>query len=197
MTQNFFQYWEPGETYRRIRIFFSHRYGDDERLYEETLERLRLTGYAVQDLSLTEDQKIQGPRAGKVSELRISREISARIYSSDILIAPSSKAIAGSDWISWEIELASICYNVPVLFVDRRPDVKRRTSLLSELRDAGAKVDCAEPNALSIANSLARLAGSSYRAVSFEEADERSLFRGPLRPTLHQVMKRFPYQPRD
>lgn len=86
MVDSTFEYWRPGSEERKLRLFISHRYGADEALYTQVIAALERQGFAVQDVSLTKEQVLTGPRGGmcRSPEFRpISpRASSLRIFSS-------------------------------------------------------------------------------------------------------------------
>lgn len=137
---------------RYLRVFFSHRWQEDGYLHK--LLAAEFENFQIEDMSLSEERRMLGARGGMVDEVKIKREIAARIYASDILIAPSTKAAIKSrrikadkeyveietDWISWEIQIAAICFNIPVLFVDERVGLRRRNPFYNKLKAEGAKV---------------------------------------------------------
>lgn len=190
------EYWREGEK-RKLRVFMSHRWDtDDATLYEDALKHLAKEGYAVQDLSLAQGQKVSGPRGGVVADMKIEREIAARIYSSDILLAPSRVAAGLSDWIVWEVELASVAYNIPVLLIDHAPDMQKR-SFVAELKAINARFDVVGDDAGKIAFAVAKLVFPPYQAVETGPTANTKLYRGPQRDILADVMKRFPYEPNN
>jgi hypothetical protein len=104
-----------GDEDREIRVFISHRFEADSVLYDEALAKLRSQGHAIQDMSLNVDTLIRGPNGGQRPLLEIKAQVAARIYTSDILMAPARPATTRSEWLSWEIELAAVGYGLPVL----------------------------------------------------------------------------------
>lgn len=192
--QGHLSYWEKGSG-RKLRVFMSHRWGDDEPLYSSVFDELKNMGFEFEDTSLSKKSGITGPRGGAVNDLKLSREIAALIYSSDVLVAPSRRGAGQSDWVAWEVELAGVCYSIPVLFVDHDNDVERRNFLVSGLRTADARCDVAKPNAYDIAFSISRLVNTTpYKGIIEEAPDDKTLYRGPIQATLKEVMKRHPYR---
>src|SRR5688572_28850437 len=103
MTMTPFEYWRPGAgEERQLRVFISHRYGDDQALYDEVLAALHRNGFSVQDVSLSAAQVLAGPRGGRLPALEVQSEIAARIYTSDVIIAPSRPAVTRSQWVTRE-----------------------------------------------------------------------------------------------
>jgi hypothetical protein len=190
------EYWREGER-RKLRVFMSHRWDtEDTELYEAVIKRLREQGYSVQDLSLAQGQKVSGPRGGSVAGMTISREIAARIYSSDILLVPSRVGAGLSDWIVWEVELASIAYDIPVLLIDHSNDMQRR-SFVAQLKAINARFEVVGPQALEIAFAVANLVFDPHQAVETKATAPTRLYRGPQQQILDQVMVHFPYEPHD
>ncbi len=196
-TQGQLSYWEKGKR-RKLRVFMSHRWGSDEALYSSVFDELKKMGFEFEDTSLSKRTGISGPRGGAVNEQKLSREIAALIYASDVVVAPSRRGAGQSDWVAWEVELAGVCYSIPVLFVDHDNDVERRNFLVAGLRAAEAKCDVAKPNAYDIAFSISRLVNTTpYKGVLEEAPDERTLYRGPIPAALKDVMNRHPYRPSE
>lgn len=196
MTTQPFEYWQPGSEERQLRLFISHRWGHDENLYGSVIAALNQEGFAVQDMSLSADQAITGPRGGSVAQLKIQAEIAARIFTSDILIAPSRVATTSAEWLTWEIELAAIGYGLPVLFVDQS-EQRHRTRLVTEMRDLGAPHAVCEPSTTQIVRAVTSLVnGRPNWAVRQDETDAKYRFRGPPRTARDTVLKKFPFQPR-
>jgi hypothetical protein len=191
------EYWKPGKSYRMLRVFMSHRWvAEDQKLYGDVFTELGKMGLKYQDMSLDRSRKIQGPRGGDVNDFELSRLIAARIFSSDIVIAPSRRGAGQSDWIAWEVELAAIAYSLPVLFVDHDHDVQRRNFLVSSLKAAGATFDVAEPSPYAIAGKAMRLVNPDiFAGVRMPESYERTeIYRGPLQSALTEIMLQYPYQ---
>jgi hypothetical protein len=190
------EYWTEGER-RKLRVFMSHRWDtDDAELYETVIKHLGEQGYSVQDLSLAQGQKVSGPRGGSVAEMEISREIAARIYSSDILLVPSRVGAGLNDWIKWEVELAAVAYDIPVLLIDHTNDIHRR-SFVAELRAINARFEVVGAQALQIAYAVAKLVFPPFQSVEMKATTPTRLYRGPRPQILHDVMNRFPYEPYD
>lgn len=197
MTTTPLAYWTPGAgEERQLRIFISHRYGGDRALYGDVILALNRSGFSVQDISLSAEQALLGPRGGKLPNLRIHSEIAARIYTSDILIAPSRPAVTRAEWVTWEVKLAAIGYGIPILFVNER-NHKRRTTLLKEIAELGLEHRACEPDAQKIVRNVAELVRDSRPrwGVRQEEADNSIRFRGPTRAALDTVMKKHPFTP--
>jgi hypothetical protein len=196
MTSVPLQYWEPGSEERRLRIFISHRYGDDERLYNETINALYRNGFAVQDVSLPASQFMSGPRGGRLPKLEIQSEIAARIYTADIMIAPSRVATSRSQWVSWEVQLAAIGYGIPILFVSERGQ-RRSTRLVTEVADLNLPHEACDPEAHEIARSVAELVSPWPKAGMRQMEEDASIkFRGPPSTALAEVLKKHPFEPR-
>lgn len=196
MTSAPLSYWTPGSEERQLRIFISHRYGKDQALYDEVLAAVRRNGFSVQDISLSAEQVMAGPRGGDLPKLEIQAEIAARIYTSNILIAPSRPAVGRSQWVTWEVQLAAIGYGIPILFVDLR-NHQRRTRLVSEVDSLGLRYATCEPDIQNIARKVAELVdGRPDWAMRQAESDGTLRFRGPPTDALNDVLRKFPFQPR-
>lgn len=50
MTTKQLEYWQPGGEERQLRVFISHRFGDDRALYDGVIDALNRQGFSVQDL---------------------------------------------------------------------------------------------------------------------------------------------------
>jgi hypothetical protein len=196
MTQSTIEYWKPGDGEERcIRIFVSHRWDSDGALYNDVIRTLHQQGFAVQDMSLSAQQVMTGPRGGDLPKLTIQAEVAARIYTSDILIAPSRPGAGRSQWVTWEVQLALVAYGIPVLFVDFA-NQQRRARLVSEAEAIGAKHAVCSPTATQIARGVAELVGHPDWGVRQAEQDKAIRFRGPLAAQRDDVLKRFPFQAR-
>lgn len=198
MTTTPFSYWEPGgEEERKLRVFISHRYGSDKALYDEVLLALERSGFSVQDVSLSVEQVLAGPRGGQLPKLQVQAEIAARIYTSDIVIAPSRPAVTRSQWVTWEVQLAAIGYGIPILFVNQR-NQQRSTKLVTEVASMNLSHRVCQPESSHIVRSIAELVGNTRPrwGVRQEESDGALQFRGPAMSALHEVMRKHPYRPR-
>ncbi len=188
-------YWKPEDGERQLRIFISHRYDDDQELYDNAVTALIKGGFPVQNISLSKSQLIRGPRGGYLPELKVQAEIAARIYTSDILIAPSRPGVSRSDWVTWEVQLAAVGYGIPILFVNFRGQ-QRKTRLVTEIESLGLPCEVCEPEAHSIARSVAELVRKPRPdwTVRRHEPDSTVRFRGPA--ALDDVLNKFPLQSR-
>lgn len=192
-----FAYWTPGSEERQLRIFISHRYGDDQPLYDEVIRALNRSGFSVQDISLSAQQVLAGPRGGALPKLEVQSEIAARIYTSDIMIAPSRPAITRSDWVTWEVQLAAIAYGVPVLFVNQRRGQQRNARLVAEMRSLDLPHAVCDPDAQQIVRHVAELANVRPTwAMREVETDAAMRFRGPPKDVVSDVLRKLPYRPR-
>jgi MTH538 TIR-like domain (DUF1863) len=196
MTTAPFEYWQPGSEERQLRIFISHRFGKDQELYDQVISALESNRFSVQDMSLSAERALAGPRGGDLPKLNIQAEIAARIYTSDAVIAPSRPAVTRSQWVSWEVQLAAIGYGIPILFVNEKGQ-QRRTRLVSEVADLELPHDVCERSSQAIVEKLIRLiAGRPNWAMRQEETDANLRFRGPPESSRNEVLKRFPFHPR-
>jgi hypothetical protein len=183
-----FEYWQPGDEERKIRVFVSHRYGQDQALYDEVFQALHRNSVAVQDVSLSEQQVLRGPRGGRFSRLQVQAEIAARIYTSDILIAPSRVGAGRSEWVTWEVQLAAVDYGIPILFISQTNQI-RRTSLVAQVSDLGLPHAVAQPNAPSIVSRLTHLVdGHPKWGFRTEENNPQVRFRGPPKTARDSVL---------
>lgn len=196
MTTPAFEYWQPGSEERQLRIFISHRFGHDQELYDQVIRALESNRFSVQDMSLSAERAMSGPRGGDLPKLNIQAEIAARIYTSDAVIAPSRPAVTRSQWVSWEVQLAAIGYGIPILFVNER-DLRRRARLVAEVADLGLPHDVCERSSQAIVEKLITLInGRPNWAMRQEETDANLRFRGPPEFARDDVLKRFPFHPR-
>lgn len=198
MTTSTFEYWQPGSgEERQLRIFISHRYGSDQALYDEVITAVEKNGFSVQDISLSVAQVLAGPRGGKLPEMIVQAEIAARIYTSDIVIAPGRPAISRSSWVTWEVQLAAIGYGIPILFVIQRDQIKR-SRLVAEIADLKLPHRACNPNIHEVARNVAELVKNSRPVSSMrrEEPDDTIQFRGPTRAALDEVLRKHPFRPR-
>jgi hypothetical protein len=197
MAQGSLQFWQPGSEERRLRIFISHRYENDDVLYEEVRRALDSQGFAVQDVSLTAQEQMAGPRGGDLPKLEIQANIAARIYTSDILIAPSRVGAGRSEWVTWEVQLAAVGYAIPILFVDHDEDQQRRTALVSEVAALGVPYAVCARVAHEIVPNVIRLVGGRPDwTMRTGEEDRHIRYRGPLPSARDDVLRKFPYEAR-
>lgn len=197
MTSSPLSYWKPGGEERRLRIFISHRYENDDALYEEVRRALNSQGFAVQDVSLNAKEQMAGPRGGDLPKLEIQANIAARIYTSDILIAPSRVGAGRSEWVTWEVQLAAIGYAIPILFVDHGEDQQRRTALVSEVASLGLPHAVCGRVAHEIAPNVIKLVGGRPNWTVREREDDKVIrYRGPLPSARDDVLKKFPFEAR-
>jgi hypothetical protein len=197
MTTATFEYWRPGiGEERQLRIFISHRYGGDKPLYDKVIDALNRSGISVQDISLSAEQVLRGPRGGRLSKMEVQAEIAARIYTSDVVVAPSRPAISRSEWVTWEVQLAAIGYGIPVLFVSEQN--QRRTRLVSDLNKLGLDYRVCNPVVQEIIRGVAELARNPRPtwAMRQEEADAKLKFLGPTQRALSDVLRKHPFRPR-
>ncbi len=196
MTEQPFQYWRQGSEERRLRLFISHRFGKDEKLYDDVVKALDSNGHAVQDMSLSASKLMAGPRGGDLPELSIQAEIAARIYTSDVLVAPSRVGAGQSEWVSWEVQMAAIGYGIPILFVNLEQQ-KKSTRLVAEIEALNLPHKVSEPRAPEIVRGIIELVqGRVTWGMRHEETDPNVRFRGPTAAARSNVMKQYPFQPR-
>lgn len=197
MTSTPLSYWKPGSEERKLRIFISHRYDHDETLYSEVIASLNSQGFHVQDVSLSAGQQMAGPRGGELPKLKIQAGVAARIYTSDILIAPSRVGTGRSEWVTWEVQLAAIGYAIPILFVDTGEDQQRRTALVSEVAELGLPHAVCNPVTHEIVPNVIKLVGGRPNWKMREnEEDALIRYRGPLPEARDDILKKFPFEAR-
>lgn len=191
---------------RYLRIFVSHRYKEDGYLHQ--LLTSGLENFEIDDLSLIEALRLKGARGGPVEEIRIKREIAARIYASDIVIAPSTKAAlkprkirtedgvveVETDWISWEIQVAAICFNIPVLFIDQKLGVQRRNQLYNKLRSEGAKVAACVGTRDEVLKAIDRLFDKSVLDYRNHKSEIQELHEMRVPAEFPRVLEKHPYR---
>jgi hypothetical protein len=187
-----FAYWKPGSEERYIRIFMSHRWGQDRELYEQVLAKLRRQGHCIDDVSLNERQQIAGPRGGDVPDLNVQAEVAARIFTADIVIVASRPGITRSEWVMWELRVAAIGYAVPILFLDF-DNQQRRAAIVTEIAGLGLQHDVCQPVVTEIVPRVIKLVGGRPKwGMRLQEADPNLRFRGP--PLLSAINKKLPYR---
>lgn len=197
MAQASLQFWKPGSEERRLRIFISHRYDNDDQLYEQVRRALDSQGFAVQDVSLSAKEQMAGPRGGELPKLEIQANIAARIYTSDILIAPSRVGAGRSEWVTWEVQLAAIGYAIPILFVDHGEDQQRRTALISEVASLGLPHAVCGRVAHEIVPNVIKLVGGRPDWTMRDREDDKIIrYRGPPASARDDVLKKFPFEAR-
>ncbi|HVZ99983.1 MAG TPA: hypothetical protein VG841_06685 [Caulobacterales bacterium] len=184
--------WRPGQG-RRVRLFFLERWGREEALYADVIVELTKMGFSIEDLSLA---KGRAAFAEDGEEAGMRGEMAARIYSSDVLIAPLKHFSGPRDWAAWSVELAGLCYSVPVMLVELEEHAERRRKLVRPLQAVNARCDVARPQAFDIAFAIARLLQRSpHQAIPDRAGDSRTLYRGPQRSALSEVMRLHPHRP--
>lgn len=197
MTSTPLSYWKPGSEERKLRIFISHRYEHDDALYAEVIASLNSQGFHVQDVSLSAAQQMAGPRGGELPKLKIQAGIAARIYTSDILIAPSRVGAGRSEWVTWEVQLAAIGYAIPILFVDQGEDQQRRTALVSEVAELGLPHAVCSPVTHEIVPNVIKLVGGRPNWKMREHEDDVLIrYRGPLPTARDDILKKYPFEAR-
>ncbi|HVY84097.1 MAG TPA: hypothetical protein VG943_03130 [Caulobacterales bacterium] len=183
--------WRPGQG-RRLRVFILQRWGMDEALYHGVLSELTHMGLFVDDLSLAQGRADFGARE---SDPQLGAELAARIYAADVLIAPARRWAGQHDWAAWCIDLAALCYSVPVLLVDHDGDADRRNALTCGARAAGARCDVVRAQAFDIAAALSRLSQRNpHQSVPQDAVDVRHVYRGPHKGALSALMRMHPYR---
>lgn len=189
-------FWDPKrDGHRRWRIFISHRHKADRALYDDVLQTLKRQGHSVQDMSLPEENSLSGPRGGQLPEMEIQAQVAARIYTSDLLVAPSRPGATRSEWVTWEVQLAAVGYGVPVLFVSE-PDMVYTSSLVSEMARLGLRHSVAGRNTQDIVRKAVELAPSRPKwGMRLSESDQALAFRGPPQQARDKIMAQFPFQP--
>jgi hypothetical protein len=116
-----------------VRVFISHRWATDQALYTSIIQGLYTASPSrIEDLSLTEALRIEGPRGGRVDPLEVKLELASRIRRSDLVFVPATLTAADEDWIQYEIETAAQL-GKPVVFVTERPDRERWNRYLALL----------------------------------------------------------------
>lgn len=198
--------WRAGVRARPLRVFFSHRYDYGVALYQAVIAGLQSQFSIVEDLSLTEDQQLTGPRGGMVNDYVVAQEVASRIFTSDIVIASARVASGRSEWVVFEVELAAIAYSIPVLFIEE-PGTQRYTSMVQKLQHLGAKCEVAEiipeptgyrqTETTKIIAAIARLVKPPvFRAPIAPGVvkDMRTAWRGPGARRLEGVMRHWPYK---
>lgn len=158
-------------------MFISHRFGKDEALYDEVVNALDRNGHAVQDVSLSASKLMAGPRGGELPELSVQAEIAARIYMSDVLVAPSRVGAGQSEWVSWEVQMAAVGYGIPILFVDHEHQ-KNRARLVAEIEASNLPHRVCEPRAPEMVRGIIELIGGRLTwGVRQEETEQTVRFR--------------------
>ncbi len=198
--------WRAGRRARPLRVFFSHRYDYGVALYQAVIAGLQNQFTIVEDLSLTQEQQLTGPRGGQVNDYSIAREVASRIYTSDVVIASARVGNGLSEWVSFEVELAAIAFSVPVLFIEE-PGTQRYASMVTKLQNIGAKCAVAEiiaeptgyrqTETTKIVGAIARLVKPPvFRAPPAPGIvkDMRTAWRGPNPSRLQGVMRQWPYE---
>jgi hypothetical protein len=90
-------------------------------LHQTIAGSLRTGGIDVEDLSLPEDERISGPRGGRVDDVVVKLKISDLIEQSDLVVAPAEKTTENSQWVEWELDCAAQSHK-PILFLSTKAD---------------------------------------------------------------------------
>jgi len=196
MTSATLPYGKAGDDDRRIRVFISHRFEADKTLYDEVLAKLKSQGHGIEDMSLNVERLVKGPQGGRRPILEVKAQIAARIHTSDILLAPARPATTRSQRLSWEIELASVGYGLPVLFI-KEPDIDYSTRFVTEIQGLELSHAIAERRPEDIIQKMLKLIGGRPTwDMRFDEQAPNRKFRGPPPEQLTKVMALHPFQSR-
>lgn len=196
MTSELLPFWKAGEEERQLRIFISHRYDKDSALYDDVIKSLNANNQSVQDVSLGEKKALTGPKGGELSELELQANIAARIFTSDILIAPSRPGVTRSEWVTWEVQLAAIGYGIPILFVNEA-GLKNHAQIVSQVRELGLRCAVCEPTTPQIVRNIIDLVGARPNwGIRREEDSELYRYRGPPRAAQDEIRNQYPFQAR-
>lgn len=126
---------------RPIGVFVSHRWEYDRETRDLLAEFNHApSGIRIEDHSLPKEERITSPRGKNVADIRVKAEIARRMRMADVVVAPSIAMRNPSDWVMWELELAALGMQKPILFVDHVQDLKLPTRLIAALRREGARV---------------------------------------------------------
>ena len=79
-----------------------------------------------------------------------------RCRASDVFIAPSGVAVSWSQWLTWEIQTATVGYGIPALFVGKN-DQKNTAQLVSDMAKVGLNTRVCDRNTRAIVASVAEL----------------------------------------
>jgi hypothetical protein len=147
-------------------------------------------------MSLTRADRLRGRRGGKRPKTEIQAEVAARIYTSDLLIAPSRPGTSRSDWVTWEVSTAAVGYSVPILFVSQ-PNTQNMTRLVREISNLSLPHAVAQRDAGDVVRKALQLVdGRPTWDMRQRETDPTKRYRGPPEAALSQVMTRFPFRAR-
>ena len=89
--------------------------------------------FPVQDVSISEDHQIVGVRGGRVADHVLRRDIAARIFTADLLIAPARVGVTRSGWVFIPIQTGIQVDKLDSLTEYRRLDVNTLDAALREL----------------------------------------------------------------
>lgn len=143
-------------------MFVSHRWGRDNAFRAKVTRSLADSGLNVEDLSLAEEERIAGPRNGRVPDVQIKQEISDRISRSDVVIVPAEKLHSTDNWIGWELDTAAI-QRKPILFLTEDPKRQRFNGRYRQYKRSGLLVDRATTDPVEIVRKVrAMMAGRHH-----------------------------------
>ena len=191
---------------RSLRVFVSHRWDGDAGLHDFMTSDFN--EFEIDDLSLDKSRRLEGVRGGTLDELEIKQEIAARIFGADVVIAPSTKAalkpkrtkvdgeyaVQNTDWISWEIEIAAVCFNIPVVFVDHKEGLQRRNRLYRRLKEVGAKVITAVASKDQIITAIASVFDESILDYYDEKSENEELKNNRAPAKFEEIMAKHKYK---
>ena len=124
-----------------LKVFISHRWDYDQELHTR-LSRFSAfeAGINVNDMSITSDRPVVGPRGGIASNSKVFDRIVERMDECHLVAAPSKAARTPNKWVKDELFTAVRFLKKPILFVDHKPGQQQRTSMMIDLSEIGGRI---------------------------------------------------------
>lgn len=179
---------------RRLRVFISHRWEQHKADYREVQKQLSEKFGKVQDLSITSDRQLKGPRGGNLEQLQLMSEMAARIFSSDIIISPSNVGMGRSRHTQFEIQTAAVAYSVPIIFLRQRGQI-RSAAFVRQAERLGIRHSVADFENGELISAVQSFVTKDtlLKRVPVERLATEFAHRGPDPSTLHSVLTNHPY----
>lgn len=179
---------------RKPRIFISRRFGDHDEFYENTVRCLQDKFADFQNLSIPQDELETGVRGGQLDPFRLKSRIAARLYTCDLVIAPTSKSMSYSEFVEFEIALAALAYSIPIVFVvlDNERQQSRQRLLIEHV---GIKSEVVDGIGDSLVESVKRLIGDAILVPPLIEGRvERRTRNVPASAVLNDILNQHPFE---
>ena len=179
---------------RRLRIFISHRWNQHAKVYKEIERELVEVFGEIQNLSIPEDKRLEGPNGKYLADYKLKSEMAARIYTSDIILSPSNVGMGTNVNTRYEVEMAAVAYSVPIIFI-KLPNQIRSASFVRRAKEIGIEHQIAHLGTGEIAAEVRRYVDHKVLTTQFpiEKAIDGFSQRGPKHEVLDGVLRQEPY----